>query len=245
MNHPDRPRRHTAVWSEKQKVAQGSKLPLLFFSSFFLKLIVLNSVCFSLKKNQPSIHPKIFFIFSIKSLILRLLPKEDRLRTLPWGTPVPTSDQFKNLPGLSGQPSGADLLAAAPVSWFCPVAVKPDELRGFSFCGGSISSALCNLSPQNNLERHLPFLGLSSCCLAAFPPSLCPSCRMFQHVSERECRLLASVFGVFPSHSLLLPRPSNPSASYSIQEKTCQWLWLPATCTCEVGGRVVMSGFVV
>lgn len=233
-------------WELHTKSSAGFQASFLFFS-FWLHHVKFSQL--PNKEESAQYSPEKCFYFHHKSVILSLLSKADR----PWGQ---QTRQFKFLPSLSGQPSVANCLAAVPVSWFCFVAVKPDELQGYFSCGGCFSSALCNFcspGPQNNLEHHLSFLALSSCCLADFPPSLCPSCRMFQHVSERErwhdswpaffgCSLtIPSFFLTLPTH-----RPATPSriekhvsASGSQQLARVEWAGVLWCHCCAFGGLLL------
>lgn len=147
-------------------MAQRSKL-LLFFFSF------LNSVWFSTEKNQPNIHLNFFlYYFQHKKSNPQPAAKRGQIQNAAL---CQRNDQFQFCPVFSRQPSVVDLMAAVPVSWFCPIAVKPDELQDFSDCGGYISSVLCNLcSPALRIIWNVTFL-FSVSAAAVWQLSLRPS----------------------------------------------------------------------
>lgn len=120
--------------------------------------------------------------------------------------------QFESLPSFSGRPCGADLLAAVPVSWFCPIAVRLNDPRGFSSSGGRISSTLYNLcAPAPGIIWNVTFL-FSSSAAAAWQLSLRPSVRPVACAdtcrSESVCTTPGQRFWGVPLP--LLP-PSSPS----------------------------------
>lgn len=145
--------------------------------------------------------------------------KKDRLWTVSWG-PHGNTQVSSVIVQFTRTTQLYNIFGNCPSFLVLFCCLKNWKSRKIFFLLLCISSTLCNFCSQNNLKNHFVFSLLAAAVWQLPLPIL-------SHVPARagagpSTRLLASIFWVFPHHSLPLPHASDPPSSYSIQNKKKQ-----------------------